>query len=153
MPELGTDYAVYWVSAAITPQNNRRAEMPEHDGDITRGTNSYYGDEAAAKMAAVEIERGLVANAISAQQVRVEAQTCVKCSGSLVWEAFALGVSGSGVWCQVHLEEYHKKPLADILGAKRRANAVVHYCARCGRRGHWVSGAGQALCIDHEDDY
>lgn len=124
--------------------------MKGHDGDITPGMNSYYGDDGAAELEAIEIMK---AHQATVPEPNLDA--CVKpgCTGSIVPEAFAMHISGSGVWCQKHLEEHHGKPLAEIFEAKRRANAVVHYCARCGKRGHWVSGAGQALCSRHEDDY
>jgi hypothetical protein len=127
--------------------------MREHDGDITPGTNSYYGNEVAAELEAVEIIQKINADAVTAQEKRFLDTTCVKCDGHPLLEAYRLGVMGSGVYCQTHLEEYHKKPLVDILEAKRKSNAVVHHCARCGRIGHWVSGAGEALCSRHEDDY
>jgi hypothetical protein len=123
--------------------------MGEHDGDITPGTNSYYGDELTAEFDAVKI---IEAAKISTADME---STCIKpgCSGHIVLEAFQMHVSGSGVYCQKHLEKHHGKPLADILATKRKTNAVVHYCARCGKRGHWVSGAGEALCSRHENDY
>jgi hypothetical protein len=129
--------------------------MREHDGDITPGTNSYFGDELTADMEATKIIEKINVAAVTAEEKRFLEMTCLKtgCTGHLVLEAYRLGVMGSGVNCQTHLEEYHKKPLADILEAKRKSNAVVHYCAHCGKRGRWVSGAGQALCSRHEDDY
>lgn len=129
--------------------------MRDHDGDITPGMNSYYGDEAAANLDAIKIMEKINADVMTTIERRVVTSTCTKqgCSGHPVLEAFRLHVMGSGVFCQTHLEEYYGKPLADILEAKRKSNAVVHYCARCGKRGRWISGAGLALCSRHEDDY
>lgn len=124
--------------------------MREHDGDITPGTNSYYGDvdDTVANLEAIKITEKINTNSISDT-------TCIKhgCPGHIVSEAFQMHVMASGIYCQHHLEEYHGKPLAEILEAKRKYNAIVHYCAICGKRGNWVSGAGQALCSRHEDDY
>lgn len=127
--------------------------MREHDGDITPGMNSYFGDDVTAEMEAVKIMDKINTDAIAAQEKRFLDTTCVKCEEHPLLEAFRAGVMGSGVYCQKHLEEYHKKPLAAILEAKRKSDAVVHYCARCGKRGRWISGAGEALCSRHEDDY
>jgi hypothetical protein len=129
--------------------------MNGHDGDITLGTNSYYGDDTMAELEAAEIVQKLKTDAITAQEKRLLERTCEKrgCAGRVVLEAYRLGVMGSAIMCQAHLEEYHKKPLTDILEAKRKLNAVIHHCARCGRIGRWISGAGEALCSRHEDDY
>ena len=129
--------------------------MREHDGDITQGMNSYYGDDVAASVEAVKIIEAQGVDDITDMEKRVIESTCTKqgCSGHPVLKAFRMGVMGSGIFCLQHLEEYHKKPLADILEAKRKSDAIVHYCAVCGKRGHWISGAGRALCSRHEDDY
>ena len=39
---------------------------------------------------------------------------------------------------------------------KPDAHPTTERCARCGRRGSgvaWISGAGEALCYRHQDDY
>jgi hypothetical protein len=129
--------------------------MKRHDGDITPRTNSYYGDDTMAELEAAEIVQKLKADAITAQEKRLLEWTCEKhgCAGRVVLEAFRLGVMGSAIMCQIHLEEYHKKPLTEILEAKRKSDDVIHHCARCGRIGRWISEAGEALCSRHEDDY
>jgi hypothetical protein len=136
-----------------TRENKKENEMKNHDGDITTGTNSYYGDDLTADMEAKEIIAKIHADAVTAEERRVLQGTCIKCSAHPSLEAYRAHVMGSGVYCQQHLEEYHKKPLADILEAKRSSDAVVHHCARCGAVGRWISGAGEALCSRHEDDY
>ena len=121
-----------------------------HDGDITPGMNSYCGDvpDVIADLEAANIMGQVEKN--SAPDM-----ACIKpgCPGHIVLEAYHMHVAGSGIYCQKHLEGHHGKPLAEILEAKRKSDAIVHYCARCGKRGRWVSGAGEALCSKHEGDY
>jgi len=43
--------------------------------------------------------------------------------------------------------------LAVVTRRVQAAAAVKHRCARCGQSARWVSGAGQALCARHQEDY
>lgn len=36
---------------------------------------------------------------------------------------------------------------------KPDAEPTTRRCARCGRPAMWIAGAGEALCVRHQDDY
>lgn len=36
---------------------------------------------------------------------------------------------------------------------KPDASPTTRKCARCGRPAMWIAGAGEALCVTHQDDY
>ena len=66
----------------------------------------------------------------------------------------ATGAMGCRVMCEAHFLAYHKAAsIAEVVEREQKRRAVKHVCARCGRPARWISGAGQALCVRHCDDY
>jgi hypothetical protein len=76
------------------------------------------------------------------------------CGAPVPNEVQATGAMGSMVMCERHFLAYHKVTTVAAVAARQTAIQQQHHrCARCGSPASWVAGAGEALCLRHQDDY